>query len=131
MIVRCGACKTQFEVAGAGRFSCPSCGSVNVVRNQTATGPASAGAYPTAPGTPATTPPPPPTQPDRPSPRINCPECAFTFIVGDIAVATCPNCGTEVQTERGAPPAAAPATEEPEAGSPPTEDEDPVLAEEE
>ena len=54
MIVRCGACRTQFEVAGAGRFSCPACGSVNVVRNQTATGPASAGAYPTAPGAPAT-----------------------------------------------------------------------------
>jgi len=128
MIVRCGACRTQFEVAGAGRFSCPSCGSVNVVRNQTATGPASAGAYPTAPGAPpAPTPPP----PDRPSPRIDCPECAFTFIVGDISVATCPNCGTEVQTGRSvssAPIESVP--EEPVAASAPPE-EDPVLTEEE
>lgn len=129
MIVRCGACRTQFEVAGAGRFECPSCGSVNVVRNQTATGPASAGAYPTAPGAPATPAAPPP---DRPSPRINCPECAFTFIVGDIAVATCPNCGTEVQTGRGAPSAPMEAVpEEPVSAGAPTEDEDSVLTEEE
>ena len=33
MRVRCGACRTQFEVAGAGRFACPVCGSINVVRN--------------------------------------------------------------------------------------------------
>jgi hypothetical protein len=31
-------------------------------------------------------------------PRIECPECGFSFIVGDIAVATCPNCATEVRT---------------------------------
>jgi predicted RNA-binding Zn-ribbon protein involved in translation (DUF1610 family) len=129
MIVRCGACRTQFEVAGAGRFSCPACGSVNVVRNQAATGPASAGACPTAPGAPATPAAPPP---DRPSPRINCPECAFTFIVGDIAVATCPNCGTEVQTGRGVPSAPMEAVpEEPVTASPLTEGEDPALTEEE
>jgi predicted RNA-binding Zn-ribbon protein involved in translation (DUF1610 family) len=128
MIVRCGACRTQFEVAGAGRFSCPSCGSVNVVRNQTATGPASAGAYPTAPGAPVAPAPPPP---DRPSPRINCPECAFTFIVGDIAVATCPNCGTEVQTGRGVSVPTEPAPEVPVAATLPPGDDDPVLTEEE
>lgn len=128
MIVRCGACRTQFEVAGAGRFACPSCGSVNVVRDQTATGPASAGAYPTAPGVPPT---PPAPQPDRPSPRINCPDCAFTFIVGDIPVATCPNCGNEVQTGRGAPPAPAPLVEETEIVGPPSDELDPVLSEEE
>jgi len=114
MIVRCGACRTQFEVAGAGRFSCPACGSVNVVRNQTASGPAPAGAYPTAPGAPvAPGGPPPPPPPERPSPRISCPDCAFTFIVGDVAVATCPNCGIEVQTGRGVPPGA---TEPPAGG---------------
>jgi Zn finger protein HypA/HybF involved in hydrogenase expression len=128
MIVRCGSCRTQFEVAGAGRFSCPACGSVNVVRNQTATGPASAGAYPTAPGAPAT-PTPPPS--DRPSPRINCPECAFTFIVGDIAVASCPNCGTEVRTGRAVPSAPTELPEEPVAATLPPGDEDPVLTEEE
>lgn len=124
MIVRCGSCRTQFEVAGAGRFSCPACGSVNVVRDQTATGPASAGAYPAAPGAPA---PPPSPAPDRPSTRISCPECAFTFIVGDIAVATCPNCATEVQTGRGVPMA----SPEPAPTSDTTDEEDPVLTEEE
>jgi ribosomal protein S27AE len=36
-------------------------------------------------------------------PRITCGECEFSFIVGDIAVATCPNCGAEVQTGLGDP----------------------------
>ncbi|HLF42099.1 MAG TPA: hypothetical protein VJA46_01070 [Acidimicrobiia bacterium] len=97
------------------------------MRNQTATGPASAGAYPAAPGAPgssATTAPP---TPERPSPRINCPECAFTFIVGDIAVATCPNCGTEVQTGRGVPPA----PEEAVAEAAPGDEGDSVQTEEE
>jgi len=117
MIVRCGACRTQFDVAGAGRFSCPACGSVNVVRNQAGTAaPPAAGPYPTAQGVAPAAPPPP--QPDRPSPRISCPDCAFTFIVGDIPVATCPNCGNEVQTGRGT-------------STPSFEDENPVLAEEE
>lgn len=112
MIVRCGACRTQFEVAGAGRFACPACGSVNVVRNQSGGGPATVGGYPAVPGAadpggPPPAPPPPPP-PDRPSPRITCPECAFTFIVGDIAVATCPNCETEVQTGRGGAPSPPP-----------------------
>lgn len=128
MIVRCGSCRTQFEVAGAGRFSCPACGSVNVVRNQTATGPASAGAYPAAPGSPGVpggTPSPPP--PDRPSPRISCPECAFTFIVGEVPVATCPNCGSEVQTGKGVPIAPS----EPATDSAPGDEDDSVLSEEE
>lgn len=32
MMVRCGACRTQFYVPGAGRFTCPICGSVNSAR---------------------------------------------------------------------------------------------------
>lgn len=132
MIVRCGACRTQFEVAGAGRFSCPACGSVNVVRNQTATAPASAADYPAAPGSPGAPATPPPPQSDRPSPRINCPDCAFTFIVGDIAVATCPNCGFEVQTGRGVPPApGGPVSQETAAVSSLIDDEDPVLVDDE
>jgi predicted RNA-binding Zn-ribbon protein involved in translation (DUF1610 family) len=130
MIVRCGACRTQFEVAGAGRFSCPACGSVNVVRNQ-ASGPASAAAYPAAPGAPggpSEVPASPP--PDRPSPRIHCPECAFTFIVGEIAVATCPNCGTEVETGRGLPTPPRPSTEGDTDSDVGVED-DPSLTEEE
>jgi hypothetical protein len=62
------------------------------------------GGYPAAPNVvaespqPASPPPPPPLLVNTPLPRIACPECAFTFIVGDIAVATCPNCGAEVRT---------------------------------
>jgi LSD1 subclass zinc finger protein len=100
MMVRCGACRTQFDVPGAGRFACPVCGSVNVVREQPGAAPSSVGGYPTAPGAPvapgAAPAPPPPVS--APTPRITCPECGFTFIVGDIAVATCPNCGAEVST---------------------------------
>jgi DNA-directed RNA polymerase subunit RPC12/RpoP len=106
MIVRCGACRSEFDVPGPGRYACPACGSVNAVR--------------AAPGVPTGAPPPgygpaggqpPPPPPEPPSPKVTCPECGFRFIVGDIAVATCPNCGTEVATGRGdqggddAPPA--------------------------
>ena len=110
MNVRCGACRTQFEVPGAGRFACPVCGSVNVVRNGAGAPPPppnqGMGGYPTAPGVGpegGAPPPPPPPPPDVPSPKVTCPECDFSFIVGDIAVATCPNCNAEVETGRGEP----------------------------
>ncbi len=114
MRVRCGACRTQFEVAGAGRFACPVCGSVNVVRNGAAGGPApqaeqqpppgAMGGYPTAPGaTPpggpaGAPPPPPPPRPEQPMPKVECPECGFTFIVGMVPSVTCPMCSAEVST---------------------------------
>ena len=92
MMVRCGSCRTQFEVPGPGRFSCPVCGSVNMVR-------AAPGTAPTAPT--ATNPaPPPPRPPDPPSPRVSCPSCEFTFIVGNVEKAKCPNCGSEVPIGR-------------------------------
>lgn len=104
MKVRCGACRTQFEVPGGGRFACPVCGSVNVVRN----GPGAAeqpqapnriGGYEAAPGVAGTAPsPPPPPAAPAPLPRIECPECGFEFVVGEIAVATCPMCSAEVET---------------------------------
>jgi LSD1 subclass zinc finger protein len=103
MMVRCGACRNQFEVPGAGRFACPVCGSVNVVREQAGPAPSNMGGYPTAPGVAGAPPPPPPTPVAAPTPRIDCPECSFTFIVGDIAVATCPNCGAQVRTGLGSP----------------------------
>jgi uncharacterized paraquat-inducible protein A len=53
------------------------------------------------PGGPAA--PPPPPRPDTPSPKIECPECGFSFIVGQIEVASCPNCGAEVPTGWVAP----------------------------
>lgn len=93
MIVRCGACRTQFDVPGAGRFACPACGSVNQVRSAPGAPPPAAGAPPFA-----APPPPPPPKPEPPSPKISCPECEFSFIVGKIEKATCPNCGAEVET---------------------------------
>lgn len=93
MMVRCGNCRTQFDVPGAGRFQCPVCGSVNVVR-----GAAGNETRPTSPpGGPSDTSPP-PRPLDPPSPRARCPICEFTFIVGQVAVARCPNCGAEVET---------------------------------
>lgn len=90
MMVRCGSCRNQFDVPGPGRFTCPVCGSVNSVR-------AAAGAPPPPAGQPpASTPVPRP--PDPPSPRVTCSSCDFTFIVGQVAEATCPNCGAAVAT---------------------------------
>jgi Zn finger protein HypA/HybF involved in hydrogenase expression len=101
MIVRCGSCRTQFEVPGPGRYSCPMCGSVNAVRAAGSTPPPQQ--MPGMPGQPPMPPPEqqrpaPPPAPEPPSPKIGCPECGFSFIVGDIDVATCPNCGAEVET---------------------------------
>lgn len=100
MIVRCGACRTQFDVPGPGRFACPACGSVNMVRSaapgeQPPPGGEQPGPY-GAQGGIQTPPPPPPPEP--PTPKITCPECEFSFIVGKIEVAPCPNCGAEVET---------------------------------
>ena len=108
MKVRCGSCRTEFDVPGAGRFPCPVCGSVNVVRDAAApSSPSSVGGYPAAPGAAAGAPPPPPPQPqpppDVPSEKIACPECGFSFIVGDIAVASCPMCDADVDTGKGEP----------------------------
>ncbi|MGA7228353.1 MAG: hypothetical protein WBZ45_09125 [Acidimicrobiia bacterium] len=100
MMVRCGACRNQFDVPGAGRFACPVCGSVNVVREQGSAPAPEPGPYPTAPNAMGDSglvqPPPPP--PSKPAPKVDCPECDFTFYVGEIAIATCPNCGAEVET---------------------------------
>ena len=98
MMVRCGACRNQFDVPGPGRFSCPVCGSVNAVR-------AAPGAPPPASNGPAGAAPP-PRPPDPPSPRVTCPQCEFTFIVGQVAEAKCPNCGSNVSSGlQQAPPA--------------------------
>ncbi|HSJ27032.1 MAG TPA: hypothetical protein VLB67_02410 [Acidimicrobiia bacterium] len=51
----------------------------------------------------ATPPVAPPPRPEAPSPKLSCPECGFTFIVGEIEVATCPNCSAEVPTGWVAP----------------------------
>ena len=107
MIVRCGACRNQFDVPGEGRFSCPVCGSVNMVRSRPGSpGPAGTpppGTMPPTGGpgldgmaTPPAPPPPPP--PEVPATKTQCSSCGFSFIVGEISLATCPMCGAEVQT---------------------------------
>lgn len=80
MIVRCGRCRSQFEVPGAGRHVCPACGTANDVRAEPAMVPRSA----------------PAPDPGPPSPRVVCSACGFSFIVGAVAVAPCPNCGNAV-----------------------------------
>lgn len=82
MIVRCGRCRNGFDVPGPGRHACPACGTLNEVR---AAGPV----VPRPAPTPA---------PEAPSPRVSCPDCGFRFIVGEVAAAPCPNCGTLVAT---------------------------------
>ncbi|NOY56833.1 MAG: hypothetical protein GXP34_12740 [Actinobacteria bacterium] len=81
--VRCGRCQTQFAVQGPGRYPCPACGAVNEVRE-------TAGLDALRQKSP------PESGPS--SPRRTCPDCGISFIVGDIEVAVCPNCGAEVST---------------------------------
>ena len=100
MKARCGRCGTEFEVLRPGRYACPACGVTNEVRAGAppATGGSlQAGPHGAGPQGPLAPPPPPPEQPSR---RAHCPdkECGFSFIVGEIAVAHCPMCGTEVKT---------------------------------
>lgn len=100
MMVRCGACRTQFDAPGPGRYACPACGSVNMIRDGAGGAqPPSQGGYPSAPGVQPTapmTPPPPP--PDPVVPKITCPECEFTFYAGEVAMVVCPNCTAEIPT---------------------------------
>jgi Zn finger protein HypA/HybF involved in hydrogenase expression len=99
MRVRCGSCRTEFEVAGAGRYACPVCGSVNVVREAAGQATQEMGGYPSAPGVAGDpTMPPPPPPPPAPMPKIMCPECDFTFVVGLVDKVTCPMCSAEVDT---------------------------------
>ena len=92
MRARCGRCGAGFEVPAPGRYVCPACGVTNEVRGAPDPG---AGADPFG---QAAGPPPPPPPPEAPSRRAVCPdpECRFSFIVGDVAVAPCPMCGLEV-----------------------------------
>jgi hypothetical protein len=98
MMVRCGACRTEFDAPTEGRHPCPACGAVNQV---SARRPA-AGQSPPDPqgplppgGVPGATPPT-PAEPASLT-RVACDQCSFEFVVGEIDVATCPNCSAEVK----------------------------------
>ncbi len=93
MKVRCGSCSTEFDVPGPGRFGCPTCGTVNSVGG---------GAAPPPPEGPlgdagaGSDPPPAPAPPAIDVSEVRCGECSFSFLVGEVATAPCPNCGAEV-----------------------------------
>lgn len=85
MIVRCGRCRSGFDVRGPGRHACPACGTVNEVRAAAA---------------PVVAPPPPAPVYEAPSPRVTCGECGFSFIVGKVASAPCPNCRSTITVQQ-------------------------------
>jgi predicted RNA-binding Zn-ribbon protein involved in translation (DUF1610 family) len=90
MIVRCGRCQSELDVAGAGEFVCPRCGTRNVVRAP-ATDP-----YALPNLAPARA----PSPPDAPNASIKwlvCPSCSYRFAAGvDVEQVDCPNCGHQV-----------------------------------
>ncbi len=92
MIVRCGSCRSQFDVPGPGRHGCPACGAVNQVGGL-GPGPGSPGGLVTPPGRDVDE----PARPETAPSRAECGECSFSFIVGDVDVAVCPNCNAEVE----------------------------------
>lgn len=97
MRVRCGSCGNEVEVSGEGRFTCPTCGAVNQVPGQRPAAPTSP--LPSGNSVPPSgfgQPPAPDAPPPAPSPRVTCPKCDFSFIVGDVEVAVCPNCTSDV-----------------------------------
>jgi len=113
-MVRCGACRTEFDAPGEGRHACPTCGAINQVSaaprstdeapspTPPSAAPPAAPSTPTSPITPGAqgvVPEPPGIQPEAAAPpnEVQCSECEFEFFVGDIEVASCPNCGTEVK----------------------------------
>jgi tRNA(Ile2) C34 agmatinyltransferase TiaS len=90
MIVRCGRCRVELEVAGAGEFLCPNCGTRNAVRGDPA--PAvppvlDLGSQPPSTGEPAAD-----------VRWVRCPSCSFRFAVGAVEQVGCPTCGTTIDT---------------------------------
>jgi predicted RNA-binding Zn-ribbon protein involved in translation (DUF1610 family) len=88
MIVRCGSCQIELEVAGAGEFACPSCGTRNVVR---APAPSSPFGVPDL-GAVA----PPPTDAVSDVRWIACPSCKYRFVIGDVDEVSCPTCSARL-----------------------------------
>ncbi len=85
MRARCGRCRTEVEIPGPGTFVCPVCVTQNQVRPPADQGLTTVGKEP--------------PRESNPAPRVTCDECSFTFAVGDIDVATCPNCRAEVKVK--------------------------------
>lgn len=104
VIVRCGRCKAELEVAGPGEFLCPACGTRNVVR-------AGAGANLygvsdlTGPGAgPGAGPPPGGSQTAKEAAGVRwatCPACGYRFAMGEVDTVTCPNCRAQLDRANG------------------------------
>jgi tRNA(Ile2) C34 agmatinyltransferase TiaS len=92
MIVRCGRCGIEIEVAGPGEFICPSCGTRNAVRGQEA--PQNPFGVPDLGATP------PPNEPAPGAHWVRCPECAYRFAVGDVEEVDCPSCSTTIHVDQ-------------------------------
>ena len=101
MKVRCGRCRSDFEVGGPGQYTCPSCGTINQIGAAAGMPPAGGPGMPPA-GGPGPPPPPPPPPPPALN-RVVCGACGYSFAVGPIDLAICPNCTSEVPVPGGGP----------------------------
>lgn len=91
MLVRCGQCRAELEVAGAGEFLCPHCGTRNAVRGATQ----DRFTIPTAPKTPA-------AAVDDVNLSVQwlvCSQCSYRFAAGrDLEEVSCPNCSAALSS---------------------------------
>ena len=118
MLVRCGRCRVELEIAAPGEFACPNCGTRNVVRGDPMGGIPDLGAQGGAAGAGlvgglgggltgtgglGTRPAPP--EPEGPPPGIEwikCPACTYRFVVGEVETVPCPSCGRTLALGDGA-----------------------------
>ena len=101
MIVGCGRCGTRFEAPGEGTFSVPELWDRQrgpselqnaAVGGRPNVGPSIVAAIPAAAAVAAI----PAIAAIAAIPATSCPACGFSFIVGDVDVAPCPNCAVDV-----------------------------------
>jgi predicted RNA-binding Zn-ribbon protein involved in translation (DUF1610 family) len=95
MIVRCGRCGVELEIAGPGEFMCPNCGTRNVARGAAQQPPQNPFGVPDL-GASA------PQEPAAGVHWIRCPACAYRFAVGEVEEVSCPSCSTIVQVTEDA-----------------------------
>lgn len=90
MIVRCGRCQVELEIAGPGEFMCPNCGTRNVARGQQDQAPQNPFGVPDL-GASA---------PQEPAPGVQwvtCTACSYKFAVGEMEKVSCPSCSTTIE----------------------------------
>lgn len=104
MLVRCGRCRAELEVAGSGEFLCPRCGTRNVVRQPVQDPYGIPDLKP-----PATPPPGPVAEEANTAIRwLVCPQCTYRFAAGvDLERVSCPNCRELLETGEPEPRAGA------------------------